>query len=326
MTDRKTPSLRIFTRALAVLAASLPTATAHAEQLQVRSQNPFNFVEILSGTQTDPVDLSIDLQRPAGHRPGTKVPAVLFVHGAGGPQAHHERWRAMFRKLGLATAYADHFAPRGKASAVGSHIQLTGAAMTADAFSILKALAAHPDIDPDRIAIMGASKGGGVALYSAWKPLQEKLSPGRRFAAHIALYPTCVLWNEPDPTGAPVFVLLGAEDNWTGVDQCRMSVGRFRQAGHDEFSDKVYPNARHGFDSSASNRSIPNAYSVVECVFSIGRDGKDYADGLFMNTPQNKRKALSNCIKRGVTYGGNRDALNAAQKDVGEFLRETLLK
>ena len=324
MTGRNNSSLRTIAGAISVLASALSAVTAQAEQLQVRSQNPFNFVEILSGSEPERVDLSVDLQFPVDHTSGTRVPAIFFVHGAGGPQAHHQTWLAMFRKLGIATAYADHFAPRGKNSAVGSHIQLTGAAMTADALNTLKALAVQPDIDPDRIAIMGASKGGGVALYSAWKPLQEKLSPGRRFAAHIALYPTCVFWDEPDPTGAPVLVLLGAEDNWTGVDQCKDSVGRFRQAGHDQFSYKVYPNARHGFDSNAGNRSIPNAYSVVNCAFTIDRAGKDYADGIFMDTPQNKRKALTNCIKRGVTYGGNKDALNAAQGDVGKFLQQAL--
>lgn len=309
---------------LSGLLSGLLATAARSETLKVQSTNPFTFVGVLSDTPSDPVELAVDLAYPGDPRPANGHPAILFVHGAGGPQAHHAAWLSLFRELGIATAYADHFKPRGKDSAVGSHIQLTGAAMTADAFAILNVLAEHPDIDPDRIAIMGSSKGGGVALYSTWKLLQEKLSPGRRFAAHIPLYPTCVSWDEPAPTRSPVLVLLGAGDDWTGVDDCKRSIESFQQAGHDQYSYKVYPEARHGFDSNAPERKIESAFNVTGCAFTIGPDGKDYADGIFMDTPENKRKALSGCIRRGVTYGGNPKALEAARRDVGAFLQGVL--
>jgi dienelactone hydrolase len=304
----------------ATAAAMLFTpAPSGAETLTVRSANPFNFVAALSDPASGgPVELSVELRLPAAA--GGPVPAVVFVHGAGGPLGHHAVWRELFDEIGVATAHANHFQPRGKSSAVGGHIQLTGAAMAVDALNILKALADDPRIDAERIAIMGASKGGGVSLYTAWKPLQRAIAPGHRFAAHIALYPTCMHWDRPDPTGAPILVLVGADDNWTGVDQCRESVEWFRKAGHGNVDIKIYPGALHGFDSRPERREIMNAYSVVNCRFSIGPDGKDYGNGVYMDSPAAKRAALGGCIKRGVVYGGDPGALRSAKADVRRFI------
>lgn len=323
-------TLRPFGKLVALFSAfGLSVVTGYAsdsEYLSVQSRNPFNFQDILEGDSDEVIELTVKLGFPDRDAPEDGYPAVLFVHGAGGPQLHHQTWLDLFSELGMVTAYANHFSPRGKGSAVGSHIQLTGAAMTADAFHILNALAADPRIDASRIAIMGASKGGGVTLYSSWQRLQEIIAPGNRFAAHVALYPTCVYWDKPEATGSPVFVLLGAKDNWTGVDHCKKSVSEFVDAGFTGFKYKVYENALHGFDSGVPERPISNAYSVVNCKFTIDADGADFASGLAMDTPASKRKALGACISRGVTIGGNNEALESAKSDVSDFVRCTLLQ
>lgn len=297
------------------------------ELLAVTSSNPFNFVAALDDPNAGgPVDLEAQLVFPEGSGEDELLPAMIFVHGAGGPQAHHQTWLSLFRDLGIATVYADHFAPRGKDSAVGSHIQLTGAAMTADALNMLKALAEHPRIDPERIGIMGASKGGGVALYSAWNPMRRQIAGALDFAVHIPLYPTCVYWDEKDFTEAPVQVLVGGEDDWTGLEHCVASVEEFKAAGYANVGIRIYDGAPHGFDSGVDLRTIGHAYTVASCRFSIGADGRDYASGIYMENGEAKRAGLRDCAGKGATYGGDAAALEAAKADVRALLTETLLR
>ena len=301
------------------------TAVANADHLTVRSSDPFNFVAALADpVPNQSVTLSVDLEFADNGQPSERLPALLFVHGSGGPLPHHEIWLSWFRSLGMATAQADHFEPRGKASAVGGHIRLTGAAMAVDALNILNALATHPRIDPDRIAIMGASKGGGVTLYTAWKPLQQAIAPDHTFAAHIALYPTCVRFEKPDMTGSPIIVIVGALDEWTGFRDCERSVADLRASGFADVGFHLLPGATHGFDSARPYRLVKNAYNVTECRFTITADGREIAGDDHMDTPKAKQRALSNCASKGASYGGD-DAATALAKDhIAAFVSRVL--
>jgi dienelactone hydrolase len=84
----------------------------------------------------------------------------------------------------------DSFTGRGIAFTAEEQSQLSSLAMIGDAYRALELLATHPRIDPARIAVMGFSKGGAVALYSALTRFQRLHGPaGARFAHHIAFYP-----------------------------------------------------------------------------------------------------------------------------------------
>ena len=227
--------------------------------------------------------------------------------------------------MGLVTVQADHFAPRRQTSTVGDQTNVSGAAMAGDALRLLVALAAHPRIDPERIGIMGSSKGGGVAIYTAWNRLRRRLAGDRRFAVHIPLYPTCVYWEDKDLSRQPMLVMLGEKDNWTGVRHCRESARELQAAGHDGIEVKVYPGAYHGFDSSSGVFDVATGYSLLDCRFVIQADGLEVASGRPMDSVANKRKALDACATRGVTVGGQ-GAPPQALQDVRDFLRRTLLR
>jgi dienelactone hydrolase len=55
----------------------------------------------------------------------------------------------------------------------------------------LELLAKHPRIDSNRVMVMGFSRGGGAAHWSALKRFLKMHGPdgGLMFAGHIALYP-----------------------------------------------------------------------------------------------------------------------------------------
>jgi acetyl esterase/lipase len=62
--------------------------------------------------------------------------------------------------------------------------------MILDLYRSLAVLAGHPRIDPNRIAVMGFSRGGQAALYGTLKRFHKLWNPtGIDPAAYIALYP-----------------------------------------------------------------------------------------------------------------------------------------
>ncbi|MGI9166836.1 MAG: acetylxylan esterase [Pyrinomonadaceae bacterium] len=65
-------------------------------------------------------------------------------------------------------------------------------AIIVDSYRALSLLATHPRIDPKRIALMGFSRGGGVALYASLRRFQRLHGPaGLEFAAYIPFYANC---------------------------------------------------------------------------------------------------------------------------------------
>ena len=57
-------------------------------------------------------------------------------------------------------------------------------------------------------------KTEGVALFSGWLPLVEKITEKVKFAAHLSIYPPCIV--EPEVlrfTDAPIHILIGESDN-----------------------------------------------------------------------------------------------------------------
>ncbi len=91
--------------------------------------------------------------------------------------------------MGLATFVLDAFTGRGIVQTSTDQASLGRLAMTYDAYRALEVLEKHSRIDPQRIAVMGFSRGGQAALYSSVKRFQKMHGPalGRDFAAYIPL-------------------------------------------------------------------------------------------------------------------------------------------
>ena len=61
-----------------------------------------------------------------------------------------------------------------------------------DIYGALEMLAKHPRVDPERIALMGFSRGGQGALYASLKRFHEAWNKSSaQFAGYIAFYPDC---------------------------------------------------------------------------------------------------------------------------------------
>jgi len=126
-------------------------------------------------------------------KPGTdRLPAVILVHGSGGVGFNSGMWAGELNKAGFATFVADSFTGRGITNSITDQSQLSSYTMINDAFVALAVLAKHPRIDPDKIAIMGFSKGAIPSLYASMNRFQNAYaSEGATFAAYIGFYTPC---------------------------------------------------------------------------------------------------------------------------------------
>ena len=144
---------------------------------------------------------------------------MVILHGSAGVDFRGDFYARALNAAGIATFEIDMWEARG----------ITGAAdrppaplfTYPDAFGALGFLSAHPNIDPDRIGVMGFSWGGVMALASAEEVYASQFGGGLRFAAHVAHYPICYATNSGIPgaefsdlTGAPILIQIGEEDDY----------------------------------------------------------------------------------------------------------------
>ena len=189
------------------------------------------------------VELIGELFRPSGNG---KFPAVVMLHGCNGrsSRASEDESGAYFASLGYVLLIVDSFGPRGIVERCATSSG-TPSDMLMDAFGALLYLASLPFIDEDRIALLGFSQGGEVAL-SAVKLGGVGSQFERQFRAAVAYYPQC----EVSMGGAsvPTLVLIGELDELTPAKLCQEMMARRSGAGA-ELRLVVYPGAHHAFNS-----------------------------------------------------------------------------
>jgi poly(3-hydroxybutyrate) depolymerase len=143
-----------------------------------------------------------ELRLPKGL--GEKFATVILIHGSGGISAATDRWAQELNSVGIAAFILDSFTGRGIINTNSDQSQLDSIAMMHDAFAALGKLAAHPRIDPMRIAVMGFSKGAVAAIYSSNERFRAAYGPSNaEFAAHIGLYTPCnVTYRQDNKVGS----------------------------------------------------------------------------------------------------------------------------
>ena len=262
--------------------------------------------------------------------PDRKVPAMVILHGSAGTNASREgRYAALLRAAGIATLELDAFTGRGVGTTTTDQSRVATSAMMGDAFAALRALAAHPAIDPHRIGVMGFSKGGTAALGTAFEPYRRRfgLGPDLRFRVHATAYPWCGLqFRTIATTGAPILMLLGEADDYTRAPPCIDYAGRIAQAGG-TVRTMVYPGAGHGFDGSEGpSRRLTRAENYGGCFAWIDEDTAliDPATNQRMADRASTRAFFTRCRTTGGTVGAEPDAKRRAAEDLLAFLREFL--
>jgi dienelactone hydrolase len=194
------------------------------------------------------LQLAAQLFRPAG---AAAAAAVAIFHGCGGPGQNTARMAGILRDWGYVALVVDSFSARGLTDVCGRNwpSQTDAEKRARDIDAALRWLAGHDFVDPKRLAFMGYSYGGGVAMLRALSPQPADAAPIARAA--ILVYPDCALADALGPKLAvrqPTLFAMGALDDWTPVSQCQAVISRIVQ-GRDLVETRVYEGAHHSFDA-----------------------------------------------------------------------------
>jgi dienelactone hydrolase len=250
-----------------------------------------------------------------------RLPLVILMHGSGGFEENADLWARRFGSLGISTFALDSFSGRGIASTVVDQSQLGRLNMILDLYRSLAVLATHPLVDPNRIAVMGFSRGGQAALYATLKRFQNMWNTSRIDpAAYIALYPQCntTFIDDVDVTDHPIRIFHGLSDDYVAIGPCRAYFDRLKQAGKDVQMSE-YPDTWHAFDypSLTSSPTVVQNGQTTNCALM------EETAGTIVNTATNKPFTYSDdCVGRNPHVAYSPKATLATQEAVRVLLKK----
>jgi dienelactone hydrolase len=179
-----------------------------------------------------------------------RLPLVIFVAGSSGFGPVTDTWDRQFEAMGISTFAMDSFAARGIVSTNVDQSQLGWFNMILDLYRSMAALAAHPRVDPTRIAVMGWSRGGRAVLYSSLRRFQKMWNPGGiEPAAYIPLYPVCdmTLIGDTDISDRPIAIFHGISDDYVPIAPCRAYLARLQPSAKNVKMIE-FPSTWHAYD------------------------------------------------------------------------------
>ena len=164
-----------------------------------------NYNQYIASYESDGLKIYGLLTVPAGQKPKTGWPAIIFNHGYIPP--------AQYRTTERYVAYVDAFARngyivfksdyRGHGSSEGRATGGYGSAdYTIDVLNALSSIKRYPDADPNRIGMWGHSMGGSATLRAM--VVSHDIKAGVIWAGVVASYPDLFTkWRRPQAGGAP---------------------------------------------------------------------------------------------------------------------------
>jgi dienelactone hydrolase len=184
------------------------------------------------------------LMKPKGEGP---FPALVLLHACDGMREDvYVAWMKRLRTWGYVALLVDSFGARGQVNLCADerNLLISPKERAMDAHCAKAYLSARPFVDSRRIGVMGWSHGGTSTL-EALRYEAPQQARDRSFRAGVAFYPYCAQSRFVN-LKAPLLVLVGEEDDWVPVPQCKAQVTE--DGGPYERILKVYPGAHHGFD------------------------------------------------------------------------------
>lgn len=240
------------------------------------------------------------LFRPADNAEHLRHPAVVMLHGRGGPYSsnvnatcsrvgrdisspcnagtlslRHKMWGEYWAARGYLALHVDSFGPRGRAHGYGrnSHDLPERQAVNEmrvrplDAETALAYLAARDDVQKDGIMLQGWSNGGSTALNVMYRQMLGNSSfAAARFRAALVFYPGCgvrSILSQHYRSDADVWVFLAADDEEISPRNCLRALQTDGESGKVKVIE--YPGATHDFDDPGRTRqSVPENRAAKE--------------------------------------------------------------
>ena len=300
---------------------------ASVEEIKFQSANPFSLKDIITNIDNlEQQDVKGILTIPDNFDK-EKFPLIIGVAGSKGWGEHHFEYLEMYQEMGIATFQLQSFKSRDETSTVGTQNTVTIPMIILDSYAALKELSKNPLIDIEKVAITGWSLGGGVTLYSAWKPLMDAINSDYTFAAHLAFYPPC--FSEPNIlefSNAPIHILIGELDQWVPADAC-VDLSNKMKSNDINIDITVYDGAHHSFDRDQELQIADNGYSFTDCRFKLNDEGAVLMN--FLNIPMTnpflQKVGFSLCANRDPLFGGHKESREKSFKFSKEFMNKHLL-
>ncbi len=305
---------------LTIAAPPLPALAGAVEDVRF----PTNVVPNTTNDQA--IELKSKLYLP--DVPRYPLSAVVITPSSGGIRKVREiHYAEALAKAGIAALLIDSFGSRGVASSVHDQRLLTRWQSGNDAVAGLRWLARDDRFKPDRIGVMGVSKGGIVALDTALEVRRRWMRASNvAFAAHVPISPGCQWVNRSlVTTGAPILFLLAEQDNVAPAKACIDHAERLKSAGNARVEVKVYKGAHHAWEAITRKPHFdPWAENYARCRVWIEDDGSLVAatDGSPIPHKAWHAWAKRACVRLGATCCGGTPELKArATDDVVSFLK-----
>jgi dienelactone hydrolase len=254
------------------------------------------------------------------------MPLMIVMHGSGGRSKRDLVWADDFVQQGIAALVLDTFTSRGVSATTNDQGQITYAASTLDVLYALKAISSDKRFDASRVGVIGFSRGGVAALYSADDKFRSAVG-SHKFAVHYALYPGCrVLIHRFD--GSPLRIYQGDSDSYDSPTPCKELIDSAK-AHQIDAAQVVFEGVRHGFDNDANTGGhvYPNGVTWKRCDYrwdTATASAKDIPSG---RTIPGKDFAAykSGCTDHGIAVEFNEQAYketrNAVLSDSVQQLR-----
>jgi dienelactone hydrolase len=323
------PSLRAAIAA-ALLASLLPASESRAQanpkeiaarvELHAFPSLTLSDQQFLSGDAGGkPVSMTGEFRIAQG---AGRLPVVILMHGSGGIGANIESWSRTFNAMGISTFAIDGFTGRGLTSVNTDQASLGRLNFILDIYRALELLAGHPRVDPERIVLMGFSRGGQAALYASLTRFHKLWNKsGVQFAAYIPFYPDCATSyaGETEVAEKPIRIFHGIPDDYNPVASCKPYIQRLRETGRDIVLTE-YPDAQHGFDTPLNVGAVivsTGAQTVRGCKI------REAEGGVLLNVSTSQPFSYKDdCVQLNPHVGGNAAATQAARVAVSDFVRQ----
>ena len=298
------------------------------QQQKYYSLEDVNFeTNVVSETSNDqPVQIDAQLYIPLKAK--FPIPVVVIAPSSGGVEEVREIYYAKeLSKQGIAALIVDSFKSRGLKNSLYNQSQLESWQVENDAIAALRFLRSDERFDKQHIAIMGVSKGGTVAMDSAFN-IRRKWAgvDDIAFNAHVAISPECNWTVQSDKTtGAAMLFLLAELDDQTPSRACLSKIEKMKASGNEHIEARVYKGIHHAWEElgwfSEYDKDIEN-YS--KCNVSIQDDGTMFAIDTKEIIPEKNwySWAKENCMTYGARCcGGSSRHKQKATQDIISFLR-----
>jgi len=275
--------------------------------------------QFLTGDQEAKATTTSGLLRlPAGTG---RIPVVVLMHGSGGLGANVELWAREFNAMGVATFALDGFTGRGIAQTSSNQALLGRLNFILDIYRGLDVLAKHPRVDPQRVMLMGFSRGGQAALYASLKRFHQLWNKsGIEFAAYVPFYPDCATTfiGDTETADRPIRIFGGTIDDYNPIALCKAYAERLKAAGRD-VQVTEYAKAPHSFDNplgSPTPVQSPRSQSVRNCKIV------EEANGTLVNAVSREPFTYQDsCVALGPHLGHDPEATRQVKKAVTDFAR-----